>query len=195
VFRSSKRVGAVAASLFVLGSFASTQAGDAARVQHVTAPAVAYAHVVVGLSGVTLDTSASYQVTGVAKMAPTCAVAQCGAAAAAQSVRGICIYGNFSPRSIVATPDVGTGAPPSIAASTGASWMPSWCPQGMKDASGATINGHVVGFLRASVVPPSNGQVPGQGNRGAGSAPACGQDTLHYVGPSHCAQGYFVIFY
>ncbi|HEY3921618.1 MAG TPA: hypothetical protein VGL76_05835 [Gaiellaceae bacterium] len=168
---------------------------NAASKEHVAAPAVAYAHIVVGLSGVTLDTSASYQVTGAAKMLPTCSAAQCGAAAAAASVRGICIYGNFKPTAVVATPDVGTGAPPSIAVSTGASWMPSWCSQGAKNAAGETISGHVVGFLRASVSPPSNGLVPGQGNRGPGSTPACGQDTAHYVGPSHCEQGYFVIFY
>jgi hypothetical protein len=194
VFRSSKKVAAFAASLLVLAAFASAPAGDAARSQRVAVPAMAYAHIVVGLSGVVLDTSASYQVTGVAKMLPTCSPAQCGAAAAAQSVRGICIYGNFKPIAAVATPDVSSGSTPSVAIAVGASWMPSWCSQGAKDAAGEVINGHVVGFLRASVSPPSNGLVSGQGNR-PGAAPACGLDTAHYIGPSHCEQSYFVVFY
>jgi hypothetical protein len=136
--------------------------------------AVAWAHVVVIHGIPTLDTSASYGVTGVKRYSDS-------------SRYGVCIYGSFTPRAVSGTADVPfTGPPAWFAVSVLASWLPSLCPQG-QTTTGAPhpIPGHVVAFLQID----SNAMAVGK--LGA----TCPEDDPSVPGPSHCAHGYWLVFY
>jgi hypothetical protein len=135
--------------------------------------AVAWAHVVVIHGIPTLDTAASYGVTGVKRYSDS-------------SRYGVCIYGNVTPRAVSATADVPfTGPPAWFAVSILASWLPSLCPQGQTNGAPHPIVGHVVAFLQIDESAMAVGKI------GA----TCPQDNPSVPGPSQCAHGYWLVFY
>jgi hypothetical protein len=141
--------------------------------------AVAWAHVVIINGTPTLDTSATYGVSGVTRVDSLTL-----AGSAPRS--GVCIYGRFTPQAVSATADIPYAGPPLwFAVSILASWLPSLCPQGQANGAPHPIVGHVVAFLATD----ENVMAAGKGGL------TCSQDNPKLLGPSHCAHGYWLVFY
>ncbi len=112
-----------------------------------------------------------------------------------QKLLGLCIYSNVVAGGGGDTRGVYWRPAFLVAVSIGESYLPSLCPRGAKNAQGVAIQGDAAVFLQNERHASGRPRSP-PGRESAGKGPAiCASERPHYIGPSHCQQGYDVVFY